>query len=369
MSAPKVAMLAAGGSGGHLFPAFALAEELGRRGVIVDLVTDTRGDKFGSGFPARQIHQVASATIKGKAPHEVAKTVWALSRGLAAAVKLMREVRPNVVIGFGGYPTFPPLMAARLSNIPTIIHEQNAVLGRANRMLAGRVDAIAASFVVTKFIDEAMQKKTTLTGNPVREVVLQASQQPYWAPISGARINLLVFGGSQGARFFSDVVPPALALLPDGLRSRLNVVQQAREEDLDRVKAAYRESGIVADIATFFQNLPGLMSESHLVIARAGASTIAELTVIGRPSILVPLPHSIDNDQLENATRFAETGGALCIEQKDLTPEVLAEELYGLFSNPDILSEAHVRAKDQGRGDAVERLAELAEQLMANAKA
>jgi len=359
-------MLAAGGTGGHLFPAYALAEALGRRGVVVDLVTDTRGDRYGTGFPARKVYQVPSGT--GGSAIKAAFAAVQLSRGVAAAHKLLGEVRPRAVLGFGGYPTFPPLLAAKFRGIPCGVHEQNAILGRANKMLASRVDAIATSFEHTRLIDGPLIAKAHHTGNPVRQIVIEAAARHYWRPEPSQPFNLLVFGGSQGARFFSECVPPALALLPEHVRNRLYVTQQAREEDLASVRAAYAASGITADVASFFKDLPHRMSASHLVIGRAGASTVAELTVIGRPSILVPLPHSLDNDQLHNAARLAESGGAWCIEQKDLTPRRLADDLEMLMARPGMLATAATAAKREGRPDAVERLADLVESLMAKAK-
>jgi UDP-N-acetylglucosamine--N-acetylmuramyl-(pentapeptide) pyrophosphoryl-undecaprenol N-acetylglucosamine transferase len=358
-------MLAAGGTGGHLFPAFALAEVLMKRGIAVDLVTDTRGDRYGTGFPARSVYQVPSATVGGKNPITAAYAAVQLSRGIAAAHKMLGEVRPSAIVGFGGYPTFPPLLAAKLRGIPTLVHEQNAVLGRANRMLSGRVDAIATSFVTTKFLDGALEAKSRHTGNPVRAVVITAAARHYWRPEPGQPVQILVFGGSQGARYFSDTVPPALAQLPESMRSRLRITQQAREEDVARVQSAYAASGIAAEVATFFKDLPNRMGASHLVIGRAGASTVAELTVIGRPAIMVPLPHSLDNDQLYNARMLAESGGGWCIEQKDLTPERLGQEIATLIERPSLLANAATAAKSQGRPDAVDRLADLVVELMA----
>ncbi|MBU2583280.1 MAG: undecaprenyldiphospho-muramoylpentapeptide beta-N-acetylglucosaminyltransferase [Alphaproteobacteria bacterium] len=356
-------LLAAGGTGGHLFPAFALAEELGRRGYLVDLVTDMRGDRYGTGFPARKIHQIPSATLTGKSPVAVAQTVWTLSKGIGAAVGLLGEIRPSVVIGFGGYPTFPPLMAAKLRGIKTALHEQNAVLGRANRLLAARVDAIATSFEHVKHLEGPLIEKARLTGNPVRDVVIEYASRPYWTPDSSDDVKLLIFGGSQGARYFSDTLPPAMAKLPHSLRQRLRVVQQAREEDVERVQQAYAALGISAEVAPFFANLPEIMADSHLVIGRAGASTVSELTVIGRPSILVPLPHAVDNDQLNNALTLAKSGGAWCIEQKDLDVDRLAVELERLIGDPKLLLNAAHAARSQGRPDAVKRLADLVGEL------
>ena len=362
MSGDASVMLAAGGTGGHLFPAFALAEALGRRGIPVDLVTDTRGDRYGTGFPARNIYQVPSGT--GGNVLKAAFAAIQLSRGLAAAHTLLGEVQPSLVLGFGGYPTFPPLLAAKMRKIPTAVHEQNAVLGRANRMMASRVDAIATSFATTSGLDEALLAKAHHTGNPVRSVVIEAAQRHYWRPEPSQPVNLLVFGGSQGARFFSDCVPAALSQLPPSMRERLTVTQQARAEDIERVKAVYAAKGIRAEVAAFFKDLPFRMAASHFVIARAGASTVAELTVIGRPAILVPLPHSLDNDQLHNAQRLAESGGAWCIEQKDLSPDRLAAEVEMLISRPAMLAQAATAAKSQGRPDAVERLADMVVALM-----
>jgi len=357
-------MLAAGGTGGHLFPAFALAQELARRAIAVDLVTDMRGDRYGADFPARAVYRVPSATLAGRSPTAAAETAWMLMRGTAAAFRLLGQVRPGAVVGFGGYPAFPPLAAAWLRRIPTALHEQNAVLGRANRMLARRVTAIATSFEHTRHLQGPALARARLTGNPVRDQVIEWSAQPYQAPHPEGPFSLLVFGGSQGARFFSDTVPAALALLSAEVRAKLFVVQQCREEDLARVEGAYREAGVRAHLATFFSNLPEEMAKAHLVIARAGASTVSELTVMGRPSILVPLPHAVDNDQLQNAGRLAESGGAWCIEQKELTPERLAGALGRLLGSPQLLAEAAAAARRQGRPDAVQRLADLVEELV-----
>lgn len=363
MAAELRVLLAAGGTGGHLFPAYALAQELGRRGVLVDLVTDMRGDRYGTDFPALAVHKIASATLASKAPTEIARTGWMLSKGIGSSLKLLGEISPSVVVGFGGYPAFPPLVAAKLRGIPAVVHEQNAVLGRANRLLARRVDAIATSFERVKHLEGATAEKARLTGNPVRDQVIAAAERPYWSPLDGDPVRLLIFGGSQGARYFSDELPAALALLPDELRARLEIVQQAREEDIERVRAAYAANGISAEVASFFESLPDIMARAHLVIARAGASTVAELTVIGRPSILVPLPHAVDNDQLHNATRLAETGAAWCIEQAKLTPQVWAIEIASLIRAPTHLVEAAGAAKALGRPGAVSALADVVEDL------
>jgi UDP-N-acetylglucosamine--N-acetylmuramyl-(pentapeptide) pyrophosphoryl-undecaprenol N-acetylglucosamine transferase len=356
-------LLSAGGTGGHLFPAFALAEELTRRGRIVDVVTDERGDRYWTGFPGRAMHHVPSATLASNSPLAMAGTVATLGKGVLAARSLLKKLNPSVVVGFGGYPTFPPLVAARLAGIPSVVHEANAVMGRANRMLVKRVTALAASWEGTKNIPEGALGKVRVTGNPVRDAVIAAAATPYPALSPATDVRLLVFGGSQGARYFSDTVPPALAGLPDAARRRLRVTQQCREEDLERVRAAYAQSGITAELAPFFKDLPQRMAAAHLVVARSGASSVSELTVLGRPSILVPLPHALDNDQLNNATRLAEAGAAWCIEQKSLTPQRLGTEIAALIDSPDRLMAAAVAAKRAGKPDAVKLLADLVEQL------
>jgi UDP-N-acetylglucosamine--N-acetylmuramyl-(pentapeptide) pyrophosphoryl-undecaprenol N-acetylglucosamine transferase len=364
---PKVSpsiMLAAGGTGGHLFPAFALAQELARRGIIVDLITDLRGDKFGADFPARQVYRVAAATLASTSPLAVAKTGYTLTRGTAAAFKLLGDVKPQAVVGFGGYPTFPPLLAAKLRRIPSALHEQNAVLGRANRMLAKRVTAIATSFDNVAGIDPALTPRVRLTGNPVRDTVIDWAQRAYKPPHAQGPFNLLVFGGSQGARYFSDTVPAALAALPEAVRRNLFVTQQAREEDVARVELAYQAAGIRVQVAAFFKNLPEEMSKSHVVIGRAGASTIAELTVMGRPALLIPLPHAVDNDQLLNARRLEAAEAAWCLEQKTLTVDLLTAAVLQVFSDPALLVRVAANAKQLGRPDAVVRLADLVEGLI-----
>jgi UDP-N-acetylglucosamine--N-acetylmuramyl-(pentapeptide) pyrophosphoryl-undecaprenol N-acetylglucosamine transferase len=360
----SLVLLAAGGTGGHLFPAFALAEELDRRGLAVELATDMRGDRYGTGFPARAIHRLPAATLAGSSPLDAARTGLTLARGVRAAYALLGRIRPAAVVGFGGYPSFAPLIAARLRAIPTALHEQNAVLGRANRLLARRVRLIATSFPTVRGLDAGLAGRVRFTGNPVRNQVVDWAQRAYRPIDATGSIGLVVFGGSQGARYFSQAVPPALAGLPDELRARLEVVQQCREEDLPTVEAAYAATGIRASLAAFFRDLPERMAAAQLVIARAGASSVAELAALGRPSILVPLPHALDNDQLYNASELAKSGGAWCIEQKDLTSERLARELVGLFCAPGRLQAAAEAAKGQGRPDAVVRLADVVEELM-----
>jgi UDP-N-acetylglucosamine--N-acetylmuramyl-(pentapeptide) pyrophosphoryl-undecaprenol N-acetylglucosamine transferase len=356
-------LLAAGGTGGHLFPAAALAQELARRGHAIELATDTRAEKYGVEFPARAIHRIPSATIASRSPIGMAKTFSRLGMGYFGALRLLRRVGPKAVIGFGGYPTLPPIFAARTLRIPTAVHEQNAVMGRANRLLSGFVDRVAVSFSPTKHLAAKAQAKSVVTGTPVRDTVLAVRDVPYVPPEPASRFLLLVFGGSQGAHFFAELLPQALDLLPSAFRWRLTLVQQAREEDIVGLRHYYEEAGLAAHLAPFFRDLPERIAQSHLVIARSGASTVAELMAIGRPAILVPLPHALDNDQLENATRLEQGGGGWCIRQSELSPERLAAELERLFNAPGLLAAAAAKSKAMAETEAVTKLADLVEAL------
>lgn len=350
-------LLCAGGTGGHLFPAEALATVLTARGHSVDLATDERAAPFAGSFPARARHTIPSETFRSRSPIAMAKTLTKLGLGALSAYAMLGRVKPAIVVGFGGYPTVPPLMAATWRRIPTLIHEQNAVMGRANRLLQTRVDAIATGFPTVAAVEEAAKAKLVFTGNPVRPAVIDAAAMPYTAPTD--RINLLVFGGSQGARIMSDIVPPAIAALDAALRARLSIVQQAREEDLARVKAAYAAAGVTADVAPFFKDLPARMARAHFVVARGGASTVAELAVIGRPSILVPLPGALDQDQAANAGALERAGGAIVVRQDGLTPENLAARLTALLSDGGALTTMAAAARASGHADAAERLADI----------
>ncbi len=350
-------LLAAGGTGGHLFPAQALAHALNVRGVPVELVTDERALRYGGEFPARATHSVPSATPTASGVFAKAMAVASLARGVLASIALLRRVKPCVVVGFGGYPTVPPIFAASLLGIPTVLHEANAVMGRANRLLAGRVTRIATGFPLTK-ASAAMLAKTIVTGNPIRPTVIAASEQ--LPRESDGQLHILVTGGSQGARVFADVVPPAIALLSPDERARITLVQQARDEDLARSKAAYDALGFIAELAPFFADLPARMAAADLVVARAGASTVSELAVIGRPAILVPFPHALDADQAANAAELARTGAVDVIDQKVFTPEDLARRLRAALENPTGLTARAAAAKSAGIRDAAERLADLA---------
>ncbi len=353
----KLILLAAGGTGGHLFPAQALADVLQKRGAAIELATDARAAHFK--FPARAMHIIPSATVRRTDPFSLVLTAGMLAVGTAKAWAMLGRVRPAVVVGFGGYPTVPPLWAAALRGIPTVVHEQNGVMGRANRALAPRVTKIATGFRSLTNLDPRWQTKITFTGNPIRSEVIAAATTPYAAPEAGGKLRLLVFGGSQGARVMSDIVPAAIERVPATLLARLSVVQQARAEDADDVRTTYAKLGIAADVAPFFSDLPARMAAAHLVISRSGASTVAELSAIGRPAILVPLPHALDQDQFVNAGVLAAAGGAIRIEQRDFTPERLAAEIAGLAGDPGRLNRMAQAAKSAGSIDAAERLADL----------
>lgn len=356
--APLV-LLSAGGTGGHLFPAEALSIALARRDVAVELATDERATRYGHTFPARATHVIPSATLRGRDPLSLAKTVTTLAWGVGKAWRLLGRVRPAVVVGFGGYPSIPPVLAATLRGIPTVIHEQNGVMGRANRFLAKRVTAIATGFSGVLDRDPQLAAKVTHVGNPVRPAVIDAAQTAFAAPAPAARFHLLVFGGSQGARVMSDIVPPAVEMLDPALRARLTVVQQAREEDVARVRAVYAGAGVEAEIAPFFADLPARMAASHLIVSRSGASTVAELGAIGRPAILVPLPHALDQDQRANAAVLEQAGGAILCLQSDFTPARLASHIAALMNAPERLTAMAAAAKTAGTVDAAERLADL----------
>jgi UDP-N-acetylglucosamine--N-acetylmuramyl-(pentapeptide) pyrophosphoryl-undecaprenol N-acetylglucosamine transferase len=356
----SVFVLMAGGTGGHLFPAMALAQELGRRGHEIHLMTDHRVAAYGDQFPARGIHVVPSATPSVRNPVKFAGASLKILRGVAVARGVLRSIKPVAVIGFGGYPIVPSFYAATMLRIPGILHEQNAVMGRANRALANRASRIALSFAKTQYA-EPFAAKSVLTGNPVRDRVLVAASTPYPELDLSGPLNLVITGGSQGARAFSDFLPPAIAALPDALRQRLRIAQQCRPEDLDRVAEAYRQMKVNVDLQPFFADLPERMANSHLVVARAGATTIAELTVLGRPSILVPLPGALDADQKNNAALIDSAQAGWIVEQATISPPSLANRLASLFGDPATLSAAAAAAKSLGQPNAVERLANLVE--------
>ncbi|PST19230.1 undecaprenyldiphospho-muramoylpentapeptide beta-N-acetylglucosaminyltransferase [Rhizobium sp. JAB6] len=357
-----IVLLAAGGTGGHVFPAEALAYKLKERGYSVHLVTDSRAERYAGKFPADDIHVVPSATIGSKNPVKVAQALWTLWTGMRAARKLIQRIKPVCVVGFGGYPTVPPLLAATRMGVPSMLHEQNAVMGRANKMLATRVRAIAGGFLAE---NGAFAEKTVTTGNPVRPAVIEAAKRPYAPSGPDDPFNLVVFGGSQGAQYFSKAVPTAISLLEEPLRKRLRITQQVRPEDMETVNSCTRKLEMGADIAPFFNDMAERIGAAHLVLCRSGASTVSELAVIGRPAILVPYPHALDHDQAANAAALAATGGVKVIAQSDLTAEKLSTILRGAMTMPEKLAKMAASAKQAGKPDAANLLADMVEAIAA----
>ncbi len=363
MSKQKHFVLAAGGTGGHMVPAAALAAELTRRGHRVALVSDARGVRFPGLFEDVQTHVLPAGRFQATRPQGWLSAVREMWRGRAMARELYKTFRPAAVVGFGGYPAMPALLAAFADGIPTAVHEQNAVLGRVNRFVAGRVDAIATSYESTERLAPKLLPKTHLVGNPVRAAVLALRTKPYPLLEEDGIFRVLVTGGSQGASILSKVVPDGLAMLPVTFRRRLQVTHQARIEDIDAVRAKYAEHQIPAELATYLPDMPEQLAWAHLVIARAGASTIAELTAAGRPAILVPLPSATDDHQTVNAREMTRVGGARTIAQSDFTAVELAKQMQKLGLDPSALENAAGRARSVGRPDAVSDLADLVESL------
>lgn len=364
----KLIVLATGGTGGHVFPAEALAQELIRCGYRLALVTDRRGGEYGGelggalGGTLDQIerHTISAAAVTGKGLLGKVKAVAALARGFFQARTLFKRLKPAAVIGFGGYPSAPTMLAAsRLKWIKTAIHEQNAVLGRANRLLAPRVNAIAASFARTNELRSADETKVVLTGNPVRPALCALSENGFTAPAETTKVNILVIGGSQGAQAFGELMPNAMSHLTPEERARIALTQQVREEQLHTVKARYQSLGVEVDLASFFDDIPTRLDKAHLVLTRAGASTIAELTTTGRPAILIPYPYAVDDHQTENAARLSDAAGGWMIPQRDATPEVLAARISDLLAQPHTLAAAATAARNIGRPDASEKLADM----------
>ena len=363
MADKGIIVLAAGGTGGHLFPAQALAEELTRRGHVIHLMTDERVRDYGTSFPAAKVHVVHSATLTPSRPLKVPGQALALYGGYRRARAILKRVKPRAVVGFGGYPSFPPILAATRLRIPSCVHDQNAVMGRANRVLAKFADAVASSFPELQGLPAGAASKLTITGNPVRDIVLKYKAAPCPA---GEPFHLLVFGGSQGAQFFGAFMPEVFAAMTPEERKTIRLTQQVRPENLSQVNALYGDLGLDCELQPFFMDMPSRIAQSHLVVCRSGASTIAELGVIGRPSVMVPLPHAIDNDQLRNAESFAGAGAGWVQPQAALEPRAFAAFLTQLRSQQGELQRAAAAALGHGRPDAAQRLADLTEKLAGN---
>ena len=353
-------VLAAGGTGGHLIPAFALAIELERRGHHVALITDERGARL-PGKPESVVAHVLPAGRIGKNPLHWPKGIGAILEGKRMAQRLFESFQPSAVVGFGGYPAFPALWAATATGVPSVIHEQNAVLGRVNRLLAGRVSAIATSYRQVDRLKPKFANKVHLVGNPVRAEVLALRDEPFPPFSEEGLLRVLVTGGSQGASVLSEVVPDALAMLPAALRSRLQVTQQCRAEDIEAVRARYAGHDIPAELGTYFENMAARLADAHLFIGRAGASTIAELTAVGRPAILVPLPIATDDHQAANTLEICKAGGARMIRQDRFTASELAKQILAIAQSPETLANAAHAAWNCGYPKAAKDLADLVE--------
>jgi len=353
-------VLAAGGTGGHMVPAHAVAQELMVRGHRVALITDERGAKIPGLFEDVQTHILPAGRMSGGIGGWI-KGLQAIREGRRMARQLYENFEPSAVVGFGGYPALPALLGAFAERIPAIVHEQNAVLGRVNRFVSGRVSAIATAYPDVLRLSSRHAGKTYLTGNPVREAVLALRDDPFPVFSDEGVLRLLVTGGSQGATILSQVVPAGLGMLPISLRRRLQVTQQCRPEDIERVRATYQELDIPADLATYIEDMPTKLGWAHLVIGRAGASTISELTVAGRPAILIPLPSAMDNHQAYNVREMVAAGGARAIDQDRFTPAELAKQMQKLAMEPGALQNAADRARSCGRPDAASDLADLIE--------
>ena len=357
-------VIAAGGTGGHFFPAEALAAELIRRGHRIVLMTDSRsGSLRSSVFADRESFVLPGSGVFGGGAWRGVQALAAIGRGALQARSILARLDPAAIVGFGGYPCVSPVLGARMlrRRPPVLLHEQNGVLGRANRLLARFGATLALSQPNTSRLPAGVA--SVVVGNPVRPAVAARARAPYAAPSN--ETNLLVLGGSLGARVLSDVVPAAIALIAPNMRANLRVTQQCRAEDLDRVRAAYAAVGIDATLAAFFADIAGLLADAHLVISRAGASTVAELAVIGRPAILVPLPGAIDDDQTTNARSLASVGGGWIMPQAHFTADALAARLTELFANPSTLANAAASAASIGHPDAASRLADLVEKTIA----
>jgi UDP-N-acetylglucosamine--N-acetylmuramyl-(pentapeptide) pyrophosphoryl-undecaprenol N-acetylglucosamine transferase len=363
MTAPRI-LLAAGGTGGHMFPAEALARALLARGLGVDLATDERGGGFGDRLPQVKVHRIASGGVAGKGLMVRLRNFARLGLGFLQSRRLLRTLDPAVVVGFGGYPSIPPLTAAQRNDVPTVLHEQNAVMGRANRFLARRASRLALSFEHVQFSERVPADRRTVTGNPVRPEISAIADVPYDAPRTGEKVRLFVMGGSLGARVFGKAVPDAVALLHQDLRRRLAIAQQARAEDLPQVGEAYRALDLQVELKPFFEDVPERLRRAHFLITRAGASTLADLTAARRPAVLVPLPNSIDDHQMVNARALDSIGGGWLLPESTLSPAALAKILEEVLTDPARLERAAAAARSLGRRDAADRLADLVVSLL-----
>lgn len=359
----KVIFLAAGGTGGHLFPAQSLGEALIEKGHKIHMVTDKRGVGFSGALSNMPVHRVLSSTFKPGFMGKL-RTFTLLFLGLLQSLWLIIRYRPAMCIGFGGYPSFPFMKASQLLGRKTIVHESNAVLGVANKILAKSCDAVATSLSDLKGIREQDKHKITVTGNPVRDGILKAAKKPYTRPSDNKDFHLFITGGSQGAHIFGDVIPKAIAKLPEPTQKRLVITQQCRKDDLERVKEAYEGLAARVEIAPFFNNIADLIADAHLVICRSGASTVSEIAVIGRPAIFVPLTVHADQQQKLNASALVEKDAAIMMVEDSFTPETLCVQLETLMQLDDKLNTMAHNAKACGVPDATENMVWLVESFL-----
>ena len=355
-------ILAAGGTGGHMFPAVALGNELIRRGHRVALFTDRRGAGYGERMAGADTHVIPAASPSRGGMIGKATFIFTLVRGAWRAIRLIRRVRPTAVVGFGGYASFPTAFMASRAGVPTILHEQNAVLGLANRKLVRNVEAIAVAFKTVLGVPNGA--RVVQTGNPVRAEFLATGTKAYPALTAKDKMRIMVLGGSQGAAVFSEVVPRAIELVPKAKRARLDLTQQCRPEDIDEVRAAYKRLDVKAELHTFFDDVPQRLARTHLMICRAGASTCAEVTVAGRPALFVPYPYAADDHQRHNAQELEEGGAGWMAVQAEFTPDSLAERLTGFLAKPKLLSDGAAKARKMAVRNAAARLADLVEETM-----
>jgi UDP-N-acetylglucosamine--N-acetylmuramyl-(pentapeptide) pyrophosphoryl-undecaprenol N-acetylglucosamine transferase len=358
----KIVVIAAGGTGGHLFPAAAFAEEMFRRGWRVFLMTDARGRRYAEGFPAERIEDVPAASLSAN-PITAIPALFKISRGINAAKARFKSTPPALVAGFGGYPSFPALMAARAYKIPILIHEQNSVLGRVNRAMAGSAAIVACGFERLDRLPERAEARKHVVGNPVRSPILAVRERPYPEAPAGGRLNLLIIGGSQGARVFGEVIPDAIAKLPPQLRARLDVVHQVREEQVEAAKHKYKKADVKAEVAPFFTDMGQRLGVAHLVIARAGASTVTELQVAGRPAILIPFAAAADDHQTANAEGLTAVGAADVFTEAEFEPNALANLLERRLADPHGLAVRAAAARAAAKPEAARTLADLAEKV------
>jgi len=356
----KLAVIAAGGTGGHMFPARAFAEELRARGWQTALISDARGLRYAADFPADWKEEIEAASPSFRKPWKLPGAIWKINSGIAKAGRLLKQHRPALVAGFGGYPAFPALAAARRQHVPIIIHEQNAVLGRVNRQFAKHARLVASGFPRLDFLPPGSAHMAV--GNPVRAPILEAAGRPF-PPMDGM-LGIFVTGGSQGSRIIGEMVPLAIAQhLPPPLLARIKVVQQVREEQVESVRAVYRTAKIESDLAPFFANMPDRLAEAHLVIARSGAGTVSELAAVGRPSILIPLAIATDDHQAANAEALTEVGAADMVLEANVNPKLLGALIAARLSDPEDLRARAAAARSVARPDAAKELADMAERI------